>query len=63
MTDFNILNEALNVAWVQRIKSGNVASCKIIPNVTLQKYGRLQFLTNCNYDIDTLQVGYLPVKD
>ena len=61
MTDFNILNKALKVAWTPRIKSGNVASCKIIPNATLKRYGRLQFLTNSNYDINTLQVGNLPL--
>ena len=60
MTDFNILNKALKVAWIPRIKSENVASWKIIPNVTLESYGGLQFLINCNYDIDTLQVGILP---
>ena len=31
-----------------------------VPNVTLERYGGLQFLINCNYDIDTLQVGILP---
>ena len=60
MTDFNILNKALKVARIPRIKSENVASWKIIPNVTLERYGGLQFLINCNYDIDTLQVGILP---
>ena len=60
MTDFNILNKALKVAWIPRIKSANVASWKIIPNLTLERYGGLQFLINCNYDIDTLQVGILP---
>jgi len=56
MTDFNILNKA----WIPRIKSKNIASWKIIPNTTLERYGGLHFLTNYNYDIDTLQVGNLP---
>ena len=60
MTDFNILNKVLKVAWIPRIKSENVASWRIIPNVTLERYGGLQLLINCNYDIDTLQVGILP---
>ena len=60
MTDFNILNKALKVAWIPRIQSEIVASWKIIPNATLERYGGLQFLTNCNYDIDTLLVGNLP---
>ena len=61
MTDFNILNKALKAAWTPRIRSGNVASCKIIPNATLERYGRLQFLTNSNYEINTIQVGNLPL--
>ena len=57
MTDFNTLNKALKVARIPRIKSENVASWKIIPKVTLERYGGLQFLINGNYDIVTLQVG------
>ena len=62
MTDFIILNKALKVAWIPRTTAENVASWKIIPNViiTLEKYGGLQFLINCNYDVDTLRVGILP---
>ena len=60
MTDFNILNKALKVAWIPRIKSESVASWKITPNAILERYGGLHFLTICNYDIDTLQVGNLP---
>jgi len=36
MTDFNILNKALKVAWIPRVKSENVASWKI-PNATYKK--------------------------
>ena len=62
MTDFNILNKAEKIAWIPLIKSGNVASWKIIPNTTLEIYGRLQFLTNFNYDINTLHVGIFPLS-
>ena len=61
MTDFNILNKTVKIAWTPLIKSGKVASWKIIPNTTLKIYGRLQFLTNCNYDINTLHVGIFPL--
>ena len=39
MTDFNIMNKALKVAWIPRIKSENEASWKIIPEATLEKHG------------------------
>jgi len=48
------------VAWIPRIKSENVASWKIISNAALERYAGLHFLTNCNYDINTLQVGNIP---
>ena len=38
ITDFNILNKALKVALTARMKSRNVASWKIIPNPTLERY-------------------------
>ena len=56
----NECNKALKIAGMPRIKSGNVPSGKIIPNAALEKYGRLQFLTNCNCYINTLQVDNLP---
>ena len=54
MTDFNILNKALKVAWIPRIKSENVASWKIIPNVTLERYGGLQI----KHDIEITMFQY-----
>jgi len=38
MTDFNILNKALKVAWIPRIQSENEASWKIIPNEALERW-------------------------
>lgn len=59
MTDLNILNKALKVAWIPCIISilENMTFWKIIPNTTLEKCGELHFLTNCNFDINTLWVG------
>ena len=51
MTDFNILNKVLKDAWIPRIKSGNVASWKIIPNE--REIRKTTTLDNCNYDINT----------
>ena len=60
MTDFNIMNKALKVAWIQRINSENGASWKIIPEIALKKHGGLTFLIKCNYDVNTLQTNNLP---
>ena len=55
MTDFNIMNKALKVAWIPRLQTRTDASWKIIPEVPLENYGGLSFLTHCNYDINSLQ--------
>ena len=60
MTDYNIMNKALKVAWISRINSANEASWKIIPEAALKKHGGLTFLASCNYDVNTLQTNNLP---
>ena len=37
MADFNILNKALKVTWIPRLKSENVASWEIIPRAALEE--------------------------
>ena len=59
MTDFSIMNKALKVAWITRIRSDNAGSWKIIPEASVSRHGGLSFLTNCNYDVSMLQ-GDLP---
>ena len=59
MTHFNIMNKALKFAWIPRIRAANEASWKIIPEAALDKHGGLSFLTNCNYDVRTLQADNL----
>ena len=59
MTDFNIMNKALKVAWIPHIRAANEASREIIPEAAFDKHGGLSFLTNCNYDVRTLQADNL----
>ena len=59
MTDFNIMNKALKVAWIPRLKTRTDASYKIIPETALENLGGLSFLTHCNYDINSLQINHL----
>ena len=59
MTDFNIMNKTLKVAWIPRTRAANEASWKIIPEAALDKHGGLSFLTNCNFDVRTLQADNL----
>ena len=60
MTDFDIMNKALKVAWILRLQTRTDASWKIIREIALENYGGLSFLTHCNYDINSLQMNHLP---
>ena len=58
--DFEIMEKALKIAWVNRIKDESGASWKIIPGQILTQYGGLSFLTNCDYDFKLLDLKNLP---
>ena len=60
MTDFNIMNKALKVAWIPRLQTNTDASWKIIPEIALEHHGGLSFLTHCDYDINLLKLNRLP---
>ena len=60
MTDFNIMNKALKVAWIPRLQTNTDASWKIIPEIVLEHHGGLSFLTHCDYDINLLKLNRLP---
>lgn len=60
MCDFEIMEKALKIAWINRIQNQSHASWKIIPNHLLQCHGGLAFLMNCRYDTKTLKLDNLP---
>ena len=60
MTDFNITNKALKVAWIPRLQTNTDASWKTIPEIALEHHGGLSFLTHCDYDINLLKLNRLP---
>lgn len=55
MMDFEIMEKALKIAWVNRIKDESGTSWKIILEQALTQYGGLSFSTNCDYDFKLLQ--------
>ena len=58
--DFEIMEKALKIAWVNRIKEESGASWKIIPEQALTQYGGLSFLTNCDSDFKLLDLKNIP---
>ena len=59
MCDFAIMEKALKIAWIKRIQNEVTSSWKIIPDVMVQQYGNLFFLTSCNYDPKMLSLENL----
>ena len=59
MCDFVIMERALKIAWIKRIQNEVTSSWKIIPDLTVQQYGNLLFLTRCNYDPKILSLENL----
>ena len=60
MLDLEIMDKALKVAWIERLKTHSSASWKIIPELSVKQYGGLTFLIKCQYDIKILSLDSLP---
>ena len=60
MLDLEIMDKALKVPWIERIKTHSSASWKIIPELGVKQYGGLTFLIKCQYDIKMLSLDNLP---
>ena len=51
MTDVDSMIKALRLAWIPRLLRGGHQNWKSVPNYFFEKYGGLQFILNCNYDV------------
>ena len=60
MLDFEIMDKAIKVAWIERLKTHSSASWKIIPELVVKQYRGLTFLIKCQYDIKMLSLDNLP---
>ena len=57
MIDFEIMEWSLKIAWIKRIAESSNASWKKIPNQALNQYGGLEFLIECDYDPNLLNLA------
>ena len=53
MIDFKIMEKALKLAWIERLKTHNDASWKAIPEFCTSQYGGISSL-DCQYDFKSL---------
>lgn len=54
MIDFEIMERALEIAWIKRSVEGGDASWKTILNYAVRQFGGVDFLINCDYEVKTL---------
>ena len=59
MIDFEIMEKALKLAWIERLKTHNDASWKAIPKFCTSQYGGISFLIDCQYDFKSLHLENL----
>ena len=60
MLDFEIMDKALKVAWIERLTTHSSTSWKIIPELGVKQYRGLTFLIKCQYDIKMLSLDNPP---
>ena len=60
MIDFGLMEIALKIAWIQRIRQNSDAAWKVIPEYALSHLGGFAFLLDCRYDLNLLQLHDLP---
>ena len=57
---FGLMEIALKIAWIQRIRQNSEAAWKVIPEYALSHLGGFAFLSDCHYDLNLLQLHDLP---
>ena len=60
MVDLGIMEIALKVAWIRRIRQDSDAAWKVIPENAVGHLGGFDFLLDCRYDLNLLQLHNLP---
>ena len=60
MIDFQTMETALKIAWVNRIRQNCHSSWKILIEHFFRQYGGFSFLLNCRYDLKLLHLNTVP---
>lgn len=51
MTDLETMIKALRLTWISRFLTPEIRNWKTTPDYYLRKFGGLNFLLSCNYDV------------
>jgi len=60
MTDFEVMNTALKIAWIKRICQNSDSSWRTLTEDFSREQGDLSFLLNCRYDTKLLNLNNVP---
>ena len=55
MVDIDIMFKALKLAWIPRLLNPGSQNWKTVPDYYLRKFGGLNFLLGCNYDVKNIK--------
>ena len=55
MADIDIMFKALKLAWIPRLLNPGSQNWKTVPDYYLRKFGGLNFLLRCNYDVKDIK--------
>ena len=55
MVDVNIMFKAVKLAWIPRLLNPGSQNWKTGPDYYLRKFGGLNFLLRCNYDVKDIR--------
>lgn len=54
--DFNTLNNTFKINWAKHFLKNPVSIWNFIPHYIFSRFGGLDFILNCNYNVDKLPV-------
>ena len=55
MVDIDVMLKALKLAWIPRFLNPGSQNWKTVPDYYLRKFGGLNFLLRCNYDVEDIK--------
>ena len=55
MVDIDIMSKALKLEWIPRLLNPGSQNWKTVPDYYLRKFGGLNFLLRCNYDVKDIK--------
>ena len=56
--NFRTMVKSLRLSWIGRLLDGTNTNCKAVPAYFFNKYGGLNFLLKCNYEVNLFEASF-----